>query len=274
MYRHSPKVFRSFLIGCVLSLIGAVFVALDALEWGLISSPSIAVAVGLVTLFLCQLVNTSRCKKLLTQEQASCLSLLWDRCDPVKFVEHYEPMVRAVKGNDPFALTYRNQLATGYVAKGDYDQANQMFSQVLAARETNSNAQYIRQANLFRCELWFMTGDAEKLEADLEASRELLQRLHEAAKLYPVIRERLERNHHLLNILKGEQLQEAADYFRSAFQRDKAASVKVTDQYVLAAACRRLGDSAQETQALRYVAEHGNTMAVTALAKARLAELH
>jgi tetratricopeptide (TPR) repeat protein len=273
MYRHSPKVFRSFLIGCALSLVGGVFVALDLYDFGVLDSVPLTVAAGLLTLFLCQLINTSRCKKMMKQEQNGYLTLLWDQCDPEKFVKYYAPTVEATKGNDPFALTYRNQLATGYVAKGDFENADRLFSQVLSARETNSNAQYIRQANLFRCELWFLKGDADKLSADLEAANELLQRLHPAAKLYPFIKARLERNEMLLSLLRQENPQQVVEYFQAAFQQDKTPSVKVMDQHCLALAQRQLGNADEEKAALRYVAEHGKTMLVATLAKERLAEL-
>jgi tetratricopeptide (TPR) repeat protein len=273
MYRHSPKVFRSFLIGCALSLVGGVFVALDLYDFGVLDSVSLSVAAGLLTLFVCQLINTSRCKKMMKQEQNGYLTLLWDQCDPKKFVECYGPTVEATKGNDPFALTYRNQLATGYVAKGDFENADRLFSQVLSARERNSNAMYIRQANLFRCELWFLKGDAEALSADLESAGELLHRLHPAAKLYPFIKARMERNEKLLALLRQENPQEVAAFFQEVFQQDKTLSVKVMDQYCLALAQQQLGNLDEEKAALRYVAEYGNTMLVATRAKKRLAEL-
>jgi transposase-like protein len=91
--------------------------------------------------------------------------------------------------------------------------------------------------------------------------------------MYPVIKARLERNELLLALLRGERGQEAAEFFQSAFQKDKTPSVKVMDQYCLAAAQKQLGNLEQEKEALRYVADHGNTMWVAGQAKERLKEI-
>jgi hypothetical protein len=45
------------------------------------------------------------------------------------------------------------------------------------------------------------------------------------------------------------------------------------DEYCLALAQRQLGNEDEEKVALRYVAEHGNTMLVATLARERLEEL-
>lgn len=203
------------------------------------------------------------------------LSILWDECDPARFIEASLDYIDKSSRKKQLVILAKTNLAVGYFANGQTNKA----LEVLCAIDIDES----KPANLgvnasVQYNLCFIRLSKKDIKGAMPHYEKLISYRQAAAKLSGGKR--------YLSVLNGnisrldaayaiaqDRHQDALSFYEAVFKLSKVKYEQVYTQFVLAEIYEKTEEPEKRVECLEYVAEHGNLLHMTGLARKALGTL-
>lgn len=191
-----------------------------------------------------------------------------EECDPVKFLNEYFPLLKRAKEKSTRSLLMLN-LASGYINIGDLAQAKSVLGDI--------NINHLNKMTRIQYHnLWTTIFMNEEKTGDAQYSLNFTKDLLAKTKLNPLYKDLFEKSIRSdeaeLNILRGN-FDGAEEVFLENFYTSKEKLRKVIAKYILANLYIKQNNTEKAVEAMKYVAENGNTLYMAQKAKEYLNSL-
>ena len=216
----------------------------------------------ILAVWIAFILNQIIFNRLASEKYNKIVSILNAECDPIKYLNVYFPLTQKNIGYKLRPVVLLN-LTAGYLAAGDFGQARK----VLSGIDTNQcNASH---RIFYHCH-WASMFIGEGNFAEAEKALNFVSQLVASTKLKPAQLEMINNIRNLyavrLNIEKG-CFEGAEQIVTEIYNSDYALYYKVSAQYTLAQLYIKQNRTDKAVEAMKYVAEKGNTLNIAQKAR-------
>jgi len=199
------------------------------------------------------------------------LGLLYDECDPKKYLEQLLPLLDRGKENSSIKQVLCSNYAVGLHAAGDLPAAVKITEALLKrpVKEKFLINQVFLNGNLFS--YYASSGELDKAKEALQKGKEILM-AHKEHRFFERCKLHFYDADHAMLFYEGEY-EAALACYKNALPLSKDRYGQVCIHYMLARIHEKLGDVSKQKEHLSFVAQTGNTLEIASKARQLLETL-
>ncbi len=238
-----------------------------------VESAGLANFVFFLAIIVSGIISGAFAIRLARKEFKKILNILYEECNPQKYLEHLSPLLTRGEKNSSVKRTIQSNYAVGLSASGDNEAAIQMMEDLLTRpmkkRFLIVKAIFYRNASMYYCQNSYNLMKAKEM---LQKGKEILlqnqdNRLYENYKIHFYDAE------NIILFYEGDY-QTTLKHFANALVLAKSKYSKVNTNFMLARIYEKLGDITQQKERLNFVAEEGNSLQIAIEARELLKRIN